>query len=73
MSVLGEQYSEQPEIFEQAKIKLSESSNCEILNWGFVPSKKDYFEILSTAHVCGAYTFLHKYICSAYIMKKIWL
>jgi len=52
LSVLGEQYSEQPAIFEQTKTKLvSETSKCKILNWGFVPSKKQYFQILSTAHI----------------------
>lgn len=55
LSVIGQQFSEQPEIFTQAKENLENdsSSRCRILNWGYVSSKEKYFEILSSAHVVG--------------------
>ena len=47
VSILGEQYQEIPEIFNEAKEKLEQ----EILHFGWVESKEKYFEILSEADV----------------------
>ncbi|RWS26814.1 glycosyltransferase-like domain-containing protein 1-like protein [Leptotrombidium deliense] len=47
VSVLGENYAECPLVFEEAKKKLSN----EIMNWGFVDSKEQYWNILESAHV----------------------
>lgn len=47
LSVLGEQFSEVPPIFEAAKTDLEE----EILNWGYLSSKSGYYEVLGSADV----------------------
>lgn len=47
LSVLGEQFSEIPEIFPEAKQHLSS----EIVNWGYLTNKEDYFSTLRTADV----------------------
>ncbi|RWS08502.1 glycosyltransferase-like domain-containing protein 1-like protein, partial [Dinothrombium tinctorium] len=47
LSVLGECYDEQPDIFKEAKIKLRE----EIINWGFVESRERYWHILESADI----------------------
>ena len=46
LSVLGEQYSEVPPIFEESKTRLEASELCTILNWGFV-SRTKFIETLS--------------------------
>lgn len=62
LSVLGQQFSEQPEIFRQAKEKLENeaSSQCKILNWGYMSSKEKYLEVLSSAHVVVS-TAVHEF------------
>jgi len=47
VSMLGEVYSEVPDIITRMKQTLSEK----ILVFGYLPSKQDYFKLLSTAHV----------------------
>ena len=47
VSMLGEVYSEVPEIITRMKQTLSEK----IKVFGYLPSKQDYFKLLSTAHV----------------------
>ena len=87
LSVLGQQFSEQPEIFRQAKEKLENeaSSQCKILNWGYMSSKEKYLEVLSSAHVVGMmlsifgyctieeiYTnFILFYTCSVYCSTRV--
>ena len=60
LSILGQQFSEQPEIFSQAKEKLENdaSSRCKILNWGYMSSKEKYFKVLNSAHVVGMTFFI---------------
>ena len=45
--VCGESYSKSPRIFEEARSVLSK----EIVHWGFVESRNQYFELLKTCHV----------------------
>ena len=47
ISILGEKFEEIPPIFDEAKVKLSK----EILHFGWVENKEEYFEILSEADV----------------------
>ncbi|XP_030846091.1 glycosyltransferase-like domain-containing protein 1 isoform X1 [Strongylocentrotus purpuratus] len=47
LSVLGENYLQIPSIFEEAEFKLKDH----IVNWGFVPSKERYYQVLSEADV----------------------
>jgi len=59
LSVLGEQYSEVPPIFEESKTRLEASELCTILNWGFV-SRTKFIETLSSAHVVVS-TAIHEF------------
>lgn len=47
LSVLGQQFSEIPEIFGEAKQLLSN----EVVAWGYLPNKEDYFSALRNADV----------------------
>ncbi|GAB1601070.1 Hypothetical predicted protein [Argonauta hians] len=47
VSVIGQSFSEIPDIFTESKEKLKSH----VKNWGFVESKRDYYEILKTADV----------------------
>lgn len=47
LSVLGENFTDNPEIFDEAKQRLREH----IQHWSYVESKQDYYGILQSAHV----------------------
>lgn len=47
VSVIGESFSEIPAIFFDAKMKLKKH----LLNWGYMPSKQHYIEVLKSADI----------------------
>lgn len=48
VSILGETYAQVPEIFDTSKAALGSDF---IAHWGYLPSRKDYYEVLSQSHV----------------------
>merc|ERR1711913_130596 len=56
VSVLGETYSQVPQVFADAKVKLKEN----IVNWGHVASKEEYYRVLAGCHVVIS-TALHEF------------
>lgn len=56
VSILGETFSEIPETFNLIKNEFKD----EIINFGFVESKEEYFNILSSCHVVVS-TALHEF------------
>lgn len=59
LSVLGEQFSEVPPIFDESRLKYEASSFCDILDWGFV-TRDRFLQVLSSAHVVVS-TALHEF------------
>ena len=59
LSVVGEQFSEIPAVFEESRLRYEKNENCEILDWGFV-SRERFMQILSSAHVVVS-TALHEF------------
>ena len=47
LSVLGECYDEKPQVFEDAKEKFKDK----IVNFGFLPSKEDFYKVLESADI----------------------
>lgn len=56
LSVLGESFSQIPEIFDKAKDALKD----DIENWGYIKSKEDYYRILSSGNVVIS-TAIHEF------------
>ncbi len=56
LSIFGESYRNAPDCFEQAREEFSEN----IVHWGFVESKADYFQLLAKADVVVS-TAIHEF------------
>jgi hypothetical protein len=54
--VIGEQFTDVPEVFNQAKYRLKEK----ILTWGYLPSKDDYYKVLADSDLIIS-TSLHEF------------
>jgi len=67
VSILGEVFSEVPSIFEEVKVKLEEK----IMVFGFLPSKQEYYDLLSKANVVVS-TALHEFY-GVSMMEATWL
>eukprot|EP00092_Neocalanus_flemingeri_P003618 GFUD01003882.1.p1 GENE.GFUD01003882.1~~GFUD01003882.1.p1 ORF type:complete len:363 (-),score=114.97 GFUD01003882.1:132-1220(-) len=67
LSLLGEVFSEVPDIFQQVKVKLRDK----IKVFGFVPSKQEYYDLLSTADVVVS-TALHEFY-GVSMLEAVWL
>jgi glycosyltransferase involved in cell wall biosynthesis len=67
LSILGEVFSEVPDIFQEVKVKLKDK----IKVFGFVPSKEEYYDLLSTADVVVS-TALHEFY-GVSMLEAVWL
>ena len=56
LSVLGESFKDNPSVFREAKVRLESY----IDHWGFLPSKSEYFQVLSQSHVVVS-TAVHEF------------
>ncbi|XP_054714883.1 glycosyltransferase-like domain-containing protein 1 isoform X2 [Uloborus diversus] len=56
LSVIGETFSENPKIFDEARIYLKEN----IITWGYQESKEEYFKVLQSADVVVS-TAIHEF------------
>lgn len=57
VAVLGESYNEKPPVFEEFRASLDEE---DVLHWGFLESKDDYWRVLSTSDVVVS-TAVHEF------------
>lgn len=73
VSVLGENHSDSPPIFEEAKLKLSSH----IRNWGYIKDKEEYLNILKSSDIAIS-TAIHEFygvsmiesaLCGCYILS----
>ena len=56
LHVIGEQFSQVPEIFDVAKKRLVSK----IITWGFVPTRTEYYKVLSKCDIVVS-TSLHEF------------
>jgi len=67
LSILGEIFNEVPDVFEEVKVKLKDK----IKVFGFVPSKQEYYTLLSSADVVVS-TALHEFY-GVSMLEATWL
>jgi len=67
VSLLGEVFSEVPDIFQEVKVKLKDK----IQVFGFVPSKQEYYDLLDMADVVVS-TAMHEFY-GVSMLEAVWL